>query len=126
MPPVTVADLNLPPPVEGTKEVAARVLKARRIQAERFAGMEHDTRAVNADLSSKQIEEVCLLDDASRKLLTDAAERFSLSARAYHRVLKLARTIADLDGERNIARHHLAEALTYRWRDPAVSSLLTA
>ncbi len=126
VPPVTVADLNLPPPVEGTKEVAARVLKARRIQAERFAGMEHDTRAVNADLSSKQIEEVCLLDDASRKLLTDAAERFSLSARAYHRVLKLARTIADLDGERNIARHHLAEALTYRWRDPAVSSLLTA
>lgn len=126
VPPVTVADLNLPPPAEGTKEVAARVLKARRIQAERFAGMEHDTRAVNADLSSKQIEEVCVLDDASRKLLTDAAERFSLSARAYHRVLKLARTIADLDGERNIARHHLAEALTYRWRDPAVSSLLTA
>ncbi|WP_022693726.1 ATP-binding protein [Ponticaulis koreensis] len=126
VPPVTVADLNLPPPVEGTKEVAARVLKARRIQAERFADMEHDTRAVNADLSSKQIEEVCVLDDASRKLLTDAAERFSLSARAYHRVLKLARTITDLDGERNIARHHLAEALTYRWRDPAVSSLLTA
>ncbi len=126
VPPVTVADLNLPPPAEGTKEVAARVLKARRIQAERFAGLEHDTRAVNADLSSKQIEEVCVLDDASRKLLTDAAERFSLSARAYHRVLKLARTIADLDGERNIARHHLAEALTYRWRDPAVSSLLTA
>lgn len=126
VPPVTVADLNLPPPVEGTKEVAARVLKARRIQAERFVGMEHDTRAVNADLSSKQIEEICVLDDASRKLLTDAAERFSLSARAYHRVLKLARTIADLDGERNIARHHLAEALAYRWRDPAVSSLLTA
>ena len=126
VPPVTVADLNLPPPAEGTKEVAARVLKARRIQAERFAGIEHDTRAVNADLSSKQIEEVCVLDDASRKLLTDAAERFSLSARAYHRVLKLARTIADLDGERNIARHHLAEALAYRWRDPAVSSLLTA
>lgn len=126
VPPVTVADLNLPPPAEGTKEVSARVLKARRIQADRFAGMEHDTRAVNADLSSKQIEEVCVLDDASRKLLSDAAERFSLSARAYHRVLKLARTIADLDGERNIARHHLAEALTYRWRDPAVSSLLTA
>lgn len=126
VPPVTIADLNLPPPAEGTRDVAARVLKARQIQARRFEGEDHDTRAVNADLTSKQIEEVCALDADSRQLLSEAATRFSLSARAYHRVLKLARTIADLDGEPKIARHHLAEALTYRWRDPATTTLLTA
>ena len=121
VPPVTVADLSLPPPAEGTKEVAARVKAARKRQASRFekAGIE-GTRNVNADLSSGQIEEACALDSDGRKLMNDAATQFSLSARAYHRVLKLARTIADLDQADRISRPHLAEALTYRWRDPVV------
>ncbi|MAP95104.1 MAG: AAA family ATPase [Ponticaulis sp.] len=119
VPPVTVADLALPPPSEGTKEVAARVLKARKIQARRLEGTEHQGRPVNTDLQPAHIEAMCPVDPQGRKLLNDAATQFSLSARAYYRVLKLARTIADLDGETSIARPHLAEALTYRWRDPA-------
>ena len=121
VPPVTVADLSLPPPAEGSAEVAARVLKARKIQARRFEGQEHEGRPLNADLTVRQMEDFCQTDEDGAKLLSQAAQQFSLSARAYHRVLKLARTIADLDGHPVIARRHLAEALTYRWRDPAFS-----
>lgn len=120
-PPVTAADLALPPPSEGSAEIAERVLKARQIQAKRFEGVETPSmRPVNADLTTKQIDAFCQLDKAGNELLTQAASRFSLSARAYHRVLKVARTIADLDGSQTISRMHLAEALTYRRRDPAL------
>jgi len=125
VPPVTVADLALPPPAEGSREVAARVLAAREVQARRFAGLEHDARPLNVDLTASQLEEICQPDPAGATLLKQAATQFSLSARAYHRVLKLARTIADLDGADQIARRHLAEALTYRWRDPVMSPALS-
>jgi magnesium chelatase family protein len=117
-PPVTAADLALPPPSEGTTDVAARVAAARDIQKTRFSATDTTTRRVNADLSSSQMDEFCQTDEAGRALLTQAATQFSLSARAYHRVLKVARTIADLDQSRHIRRIHLAEALTYRWRSP--------
>ena len=125
VPPVTVADLALPPPAEGSREVAARVLAAREVQARRFAGLEHDARPLNVDLTASQLEEICQPEPAGATLLKQAATQFSLSARAYHRVLKLARTIADLDGADQIARRHLAEALTYRWRDPVMSPALS-
>ncbi len=118
-PPVTAADLTLPPPAEGSKEVAARVEKARGIQAERFEAPETSgQRPVNADLTTRQIEAFCRPDEEGQALLTQAATQFSLSARAYHRVLKVARTIADLDQSALIRRTHLAEALTYRYREP--------
>ena len=117
-PPVTAIDLSLPPAEEGTKEVAARVLRARQIQAQRFDGdLPSHQRPVNADLTTKQMDEFCQLDRAGQELLQKAAVQFSLSARAYHRVLKVARTIADLAGSQDILRAHLAEALTYRRRE---------
>lgn len=118
-PPVTAMDLTLPPPSEGTKEVAVRVRKARDIQAKRLNQIGGTARPVNADLPTHVLDDVCAIDAEGRTLLNQAATQFALSARAYHRVLKLSRTIADLDQSPDIRRHHLAEALTYRWRDPA-------
>jgi magnesium chelatase family protein len=117
--PVTAADLSLPPPVEGTAEAAARVSAAREKQHRRLGEVEAGRRPVNADIPGADIEAHCGLDAAGRALLTKAAEQLALTARAYHRVLKVARTIADLDGASNVARVHVAEALTYRFR-PAV------
>jgi magnesium chelatase family protein len=114
--PVTAADLSLPAPAEGTAEAAARVARARDIQARRFGEGSAGLRAVNADAPGGEIERACGLDDAAKALLTKASEQLALSARAYYRVLKVARTIADLDGADRAARVHVAEALTYRYR----------
>jgi magnesium chelatase family protein len=121
---VTATDLSLPPPVEGTAEAAARVGAARERQAKRYGDALVNRRAVNADAPGAEIEGFCGLDAGARALLAKAAEQMSLSARAYHRVLKVARTIADLDGAANVARVHVAEALTYRFRPaaPAMSA----
>ncbi|MDP3740163.1 MAG: ATP-binding protein [Hyphomonadaceae bacterium] len=113
---VTATDLSLPPPTEGTAEAAARVFKAREKQAKRFGEPGDNRRAVNADAPGAEIEALCALDGGARALVVKAAEQLSLSARAYHRVLKVARTIADLDGAASVARVHTAEALTYRYR----------
>jgi len=121
---VTATDLTLPPPSEGTAEAAARVAIARERQTERFGEAPHNRRAVNADAPSAEIEGICALDVGARALVAKAAEQLSLSARAYHRVLKVARTIADLDGSPNVARVHAAEALTYRFR-PATPAMPT-
>ena len=121
---VTAADLSLPPPAEGTAEAAARVAVAREKQTRRFGETLENRRPVNADAPGADIEVLCGLDASARALLVKAAEQLSLSARAYHRVLKVARTIADLDGAVNVARVHAAEALTYRYR-PAVPSMPT-
>ncbi len=111
VPKVNVEDLNLPPAKEGSANVAERVHAARARQTARFEGTELST---NAQLSGQLLDEYCAVDDASRQLLNSAAERFDLSARAYHRVLKVARTIADLAGNPTITRQHVAEALGYR------------
>jgi magnesium chelatase family protein len=120
---VTAADLSLPPPAEGTREAAARVHAARETQARRYGEVDPGRRPINADAPGSEIDALCRPDDGARGLLTRAAEQLALSARAYHRVLKVARTIADLDGAASVARVHAAEALTYRYRPaaPAVS-----
>ncbi|MFD1913880.1 YifB family Mg chelatase-like AAA ATPase [Halodurantibacterium flavum] len=111
VPPVAFTDLDLPPTGETSATIAARVARAREIQGARFA----DTPArVNADAEGALLERIAAPDAAGRALLLRAAERFSLSARAYHRVLRVARTIADLEGAEAVGQPHIAEALSFR------------
>ena len=114
VPAVTAADLILPPPSEGSAEVAARVAAARDIQLARYAdaGMPHVR--TNAEAPASLLETIAQPDAQGQKLLRDAAETMKLTARGYHRVLRVARTLADLDGAEKIGRLHLAEALSYR------------
>jgi magnesium chelatase family protein len=114
VPPVTAADLILPPPSEGSREVAARVARARDVQGERYAALDLANVHTNAQAGGPLLEQVAMLDAAGLKLLRDAAEAMQLSARGYHRVLRVARTLADLDGAHKVGRVHLAEALSYR------------
>lgn len=109
---VDIQDLSLPPAKEGTAEVAARVANARTLQNNRY-GNETGV-SCNADLTSKLIDEFCQVDEKAQKMLHTAAEKFGLSARAYHRILKVARTIADLANSAHISHAHVAEALSYR------------
>jgi magnesium chelatase family protein len=112
VPAVSAADLILPAPAEGSAAVAGRVAAARARQAARYAA--HAGVRLNAHAPPSVIDEVARPDAAGLALLRSAADAMRLSARAYHRVLKVARTIADLAGEDMIGRIHLAEALTYR------------
>ncbi len=109
--PVSAADLALPPPAEGSGEVAARVAAARKVQNAR--GLRS-----NAELEGEALEEFATPDEAGRKLLLQAAEAMRLSARGYTRMLRVARTIADLAGVREVGRVHVAEALSYRRQSP--------
>ena len=118
-PAVNPADLSLPPPAEGSQQVAARVAAARAKQSARYAGIEGERPIrTNAEADGKLLEEVAAPEADGRKLLTDAAEKLKLSARGYHRVLRVARTIADLDGSAGVRRIHIAEALSYRRIQP--------
>ena len=114
VPAVTAADLILPAPSEGSREVAARVARARDIQLERYAALGLENVRTNAQASGSVLEEVARADAAGLSLLRDAADAMRLSARGYHRVLRVARTLADLDGVEQVGRVHLAEALSYR------------
>ena len=114
VPAVTAADLILPPPSEGSREVAARVARARDIQAERYAALGLAGVRTNAQAQGPVLEEVARADGAGLSLLRDAADAMHLSARGYHRVLRVARTLADLDGAEKVGRVHFAEALSYR------------
>lgn len=113
VPAVSAGDLLRPGKAETSAAVAARVAAARAVQRARFDGL-GVAAATNAQCAASAIEEVALPDAAGRALLQDASEKFGFSARAYHRVLKVARTLADLDGSENIGRIHLAEAISYR------------
>ena len=111
---MTTSDLIPPPPSEGSKEVAARVARARDPQAERYAALGLDGVHTNDQASGPTLEQVVRADGAGMSLLRDAADVMRLSARGYHRVLRVARSLADLDGADNVGRVHLAEALSYR------------
>jgi magnesium chelatase family protein len=111
VPPVTAADLALPPPAEGTREAAARVAGARMLQAERAGEGES---GLNARLEGEALSRAAEPDPPGKALLTQAAERGGLSARGWTRTLRLARTIADLEGSDSVRRVHIAEALIYR------------
>ncbi|MCG7520136.1 YifB family Mg chelatase-like AAA ATPase [Ruegeria sp. Ofav3-42] len=112
VPPVGFTDLDLPPSGDSSATVAARVEQARAIQAERFR--ETPSTRQNADVEGKLLEEIAAPDAEGKELLLRAAERFGLSARAFHRILRVARTIADLDGVPDVRRPHVAEALSFR------------
>ncbi len=108
---VSAADLALPPPAEGSADVAGRVAKARDAQRTRFEGKGIRT---NAEAEGELLDAVAAPDTAGARLLTEAADAMRLTARGYHRVLKVARTIADLAGADRVGRPHIAETLAYR------------
>ncbi len=111
VPAVSPADLNLPPPSEASSDVAARVARAREVQAARYA--KHGLH-LNAEADGELLDAVATPDEAGMILLADASEKMRLTARGYHRVMRVARTLADLDGAGGVARLHVAEALSYR------------
>lgn len=112
VPPVSFSDLDLPPSGDSSAVVAARVAAAREVQARRFEA--HPDLRTNADAEGAQLEEIARPDAESKDLLSRAADRFGLTARGYHRILRVARTIADLDGAETLRKPHVAEALSYR------------
>ncbi len=117
VPAVQAGDLSLPPAREDSATVRARVAVARQLQAERYAGLKGEGEraiSVNARAEGALLDKVATPDAAGRTLLTEAASRMQLTARGYHRVLKVARTLADLDGSDGVRRLHVAEALSYR------------
>ncbi len=116
-PAVTAIDLSLPPPREGSAEIAARIAAARARQDQRYVDAAAKTRRpLNVDATSDELERHATPDAAGKRLIADAAATYNLSARAYHRVLKVARTIADLEVSDSVRRVHVAEALSYRQR----------
>lgn len=112
IPAVSIADLDSNASAEATAPVAARVAAARAIQGARFA--DHPTLRVNADASGRVLDEIAAPDSEGRALINRAAEKLGLTARGYHRILRTARTIADLDGSDQVRAPHLAEAVGYR------------
>ncbi|MHA7850728.1 YifB family Mg chelatase-like AAA ATPase [Roseovarius sp.] len=112
VPPVAFTDLDLPASGDSSATVAARVSAARDVQAERFS--DHPESLLNADAEGEVLDRVATPDAEGRTLINKVAERFGLTARGYHRVLRVARTIADLDGSDAVLRRHVAEAVSYR------------
>jgi len=99
---------------ESSRDIKKRVDAARRIQLNRFKGMRIYS---NAQMTNRHIKKFCQIDEASQKLLEMAIDKFGLSARAYTRILKVARTIADIEGKENIEAAHLSESIQYRTLD---------
>lgn len=114
VPAVSAMDLTLPAPKEGSLEVRTRVLAARQLQKDRFDAHGLKNVRCNADCGNSALETLAQPDAAGKGLLCEAAQSLKLSARGYYRTLKLARTLADLDGDDQVGRIHIAEALSYR------------
>jgi magnesium chelatase family protein len=114
VPAVAAADLIRPAPAESSADVARRVFAARELQRDRFDAAGGSGPITNARCSTAMIEKFAEPDPSGLQLLRDAAEKLKFSARGYHRVLKVARTLADLDGKATVGRLHLAEAISYR------------
>lgn len=112
VPPVSFSDLDLPADGEASTQIAARVAAVRTVQSDRFADVSEVS--TNADAEGELLRDICDLDAEGQALLAKAAERFSLSARSYHRVLRVARTIADLDDALQVQGPHVAEAVSFR------------
>lgn len=117
VPPVAIDDLNAAPQGESTDRIAQRVARARAIQAERLAHL--DGMTVNAEVGGALLDEIATPDRAGQALIARAAKQLGLSARGYHRVLRCARTIADLDGGGPVRELHIAEAISYRLPEAA-------
>jgi magnesium chelatase family protein len=113
--PVPFRELSDARPSEKSEAVRARVIEARQIQETRFEGI--PGVYCNSQMSVKMLRKVCHLDDASNLLLKNAMEKLGLSARAFDRILKVSRTIADIDKQADIKAEHLAEAIQYRSLD---------
>ena len=123
VPPVTAADLALPAPAEGTREAAARVAAARAVQEARAADLRLDPTPRRSTPARKgaALERIATPDEGGRALLTRAAEAHGLTARGWTRTLRLARTVADLEGSDAVRRVHVAEALIHRRPPPAAA-----
>lgn len=113
--PVPFSELSAMKPQENSESIRERVIKARERQGERYK--ETPGTYCNAQMSAKQLRDICVIDPIGQRLLKTAMERLNLSARAYDRILKVSRTIADLAGTENIRPEHLAEAIQYRSLD---------
>jgi magnesium chelatase family protein len=114
VPAVSAADLLRPGTAEASEAVARRIARARALQVDRFARLGMASVTSNARASTAIVEKVAEPDPGGLQLLRDAAEKMRFSARGYHRVLKVARTLADLDEASTVGRIHLAEAISYR------------
>jgi magnesium chelatase family protein len=115
VPAVKYKELSSKESGESSEKIRARVMQAREIQVHRFTGRKG--LYSNADMQSKDIREYCRLDDAGEELLKMAITKLGLSARAYDRILKVGRTIADMAGSANIRPEHISEAIQYRSLD---------
>ncbi|WP_041997347.1 YifB family Mg chelatase-like AAA ATPase, partial [Capnocytophaga cynodegmi] len=113
--PVPFEKLSCEQKAESSNVIRQRVIEARNVQTQRFS--EYPNIHYNAQMNTKQIRKYCKLDEASLELLKNAMQRLNLSARAYDRILKVARTIADLEKSENVKQHHIGEAIQYRSLD---------